>query len=186
MILGPTALIEWCDQMASAGDIHGDPPAGQLTARHGLDAELREIAEQLRVLVDAYQECPGELDRCILDINTYALDVETTIIGIYHIVMNHVYAEDSPLRADNEVWEAFSGQKDEFLGFYKAALNALETYKTVLHAYSLLNDSRSQPRRGDLERIGRDKRALVKERDLCIEALTHFQGKFSGMLTIFQ
>lgn len=171
--------------MAPEDDVHGEAPAGRLKARRRLDDELRETAALLQVLVDAYQERPSELDRCLLGIADHALDVEATITEIYRLVKKRVYAEDSSLRADSEVWEAFSGEKDEFFDFYKAALKALETYKAVLHAYALMNDDGSRPRRGDLERIRQDRRALVEERDLCIEAVSHFHGKFSGMLTVF-
>jgi hypothetical protein len=95
-----------------------------------------------------------------------------------------LYAEDSALCTDPDAWEALNDQKDEFLEFYKTAISALETYKAVLPAYKLINDGTSRPRRGDLERIRQDTRTLITERDLCIEAVSNFQGKLSGMLTI--
>ena len=98
-----------------------------------------------------------------------------------------VYAEDSPLRADHDVWAAFEEQKDEFIGFYKAALTALEIYREVLQTYSLVNTAAGpRPQRGDLKRIQRDKQVQVAERTGCIEAVGDFHGKFSGMLTILR
>ena len=41
------------------------------------------------------------------------------------------------------------------------------------------------PQPGDLERIRRDKRVHVEERDACLKAFSDFQDKFSAMLAVF-
>ena len=89
------------------------------------------------------------------------------------------------MRQDGELWEAFREQQNEFLGFYRSALAAIEIYQEVLQAYTLIKDnSKLRPGYGDLESIRQDKRAHVMERADCIEAVSNFHGKFSAMLSI--
>ena len=136
-------------------------------------------------MVEVYREKPSTLDSSVLDATYGDADVEATITEAYRVMKTRVYTKNSPLRADNDVWEAFNEQKDEFIGFYRSALRALETYKEVLAAYSLLKcESQLRPQHGGLERIRQDKHAQVEERDWCIEAVSDFHGKFSAMLTV--
>jgi hypothetical protein len=89
------------------------------------------------------------------------------------------------MQQDGELWEAFREQQNEFLGFYRSALAAIEIYQEVLQAYTLIKDnSKLRPEYGDLESIRQDKRAHVMERAYCIEAVSNFHGKFSAMLSI--
>ena len=136
-------------------------------------------------MVDAYQEEPGIIDGDVLNDTEYASDIETIIIKVYRIMKTHVYADDSPLRVDDDLWEASREQKDEFTDFYKSARMALVMYREVLRAYSLLKGE-AGPRRqhGDLERIRQDEHAQVAERARCIEAISDFHGKFSATISV--
>jgi hypothetical protein len=173
------------EEMAPTVKVGGDVATGKADARRKLNDDLREIGERLRIMVDAYQEKPGIIDGDVLNDTDHASDIETTITEVYRIMKTYVYAEDNPLRVDDDLWEASREQKDEFIGFYTSALMALETYREVLRAYSLLKgEAGLRPQRGDLERIRQDEHARVKERARCIEAISHFQGKFSATLTV--
>ena len=152
--------------------------------RHQLQSELCRLAAQLQTTVEAYEECPEELDEYLVQATSCPVGVDTTIREIYRLVKRCMYADNGWLRSDGDAWEALNNQKDDFSSFYRAALRSLEVYKEVLQAYRLINCSRSRPRRGDLHHIRQDKHAHVQERDLCIEAISDFHGKFVGMLTI--
>lgn len=157
----------------------------QADARHMLNDELRDIDDRLLAMVDAYEEKPSAIDNSVLNAANRDVDIEAAITEAYRIMKDRVYANESLLRGDNDVWEAFKEQQDEFISFYKAALKALETYTEVLKSYRLVQgDATQRPHHGDLELIRQDKHAQVEERNRCIEALTDFQGKFSAMLTI--
>jgi hypothetical protein len=171
--------------MAPSAKVGGDVATGRADARRKLKDDLREIGERLRVRVDAYQEKPDVIDSDVLNDSDHASDIETTIIEVYRIMKAHVYAEDSPLRVNDDLWEASREQEDEFIDFYTSALMALETYREVLRAYILLKgEAGSRPQRGDLERIRQDEHAQVKERARCIEAIRDFQEKLSATLTV--
>lgn len=165
----------------------GDPGTGvaidQANARQ-LNDELRDIDERLRDMVEVYQENPSTIDSCVLNITNRAVDVKSTITEAYRIMKTRVYTDDSPLQAENEVWEAFEEQKDEFIVFYRSALKVLEIYREVLLAYNIVQcEVGPELQRGDIERIRQDKRAQVEERDGCIDAVSDFHGKFSAMIT---
>jgi hypothetical protein len=168
--------------MAKVG---GEAAGNRVGARPKLNCDLRELGERLKVMVDAYQEKPSVIDDEVLSVTDRPSDIETTMIEVYRTMKAHVYAEDSPLRVDDDLWEGFREQKDEFIGFYESALVALETYREVLRAYSLLK-GKDGPRaqHGDLERIRRDEHAHARERAQCIETISQFQGKFSATLTL--
>lgn len=159
----------------------------ELDARNKLCGELREVDQRLRAMLDDYQEKPSRIDCGILTATDRATGIGSVIGDIYWIMKGRVYAEDSPLQVDGGMWEAFKEQEDEFLDFYKVALNALETYTQVLRVYNfVIGKAERQPELGVLERIRRDEHAHVEERDQCIEAISDFHGKFSAMLAILQ
>ena len=148
-------------------------------------AELREADERLCAMIHRYQECPRSLDDVVLATDDMDKSVEAAVVRTFRLLQARVYPEDSPLRADRDVWQAFREQRDEFADFYRSALTALESYREVLQAYRTVKRAPAPPRRGDLERIQRDKHVHVKERDACLAALRDFQGKFSAMLAVF-
>src|SRR5438445_175791 len=88
--------------------------------------DVRLEDERQRVMIEAYQEKPANIDSGILDVTDRAVDVRAAIVDAYRIMKACVYSKDSPLRTESGVWDAFEEQKDEFIGFYKSALNALE------------------------------------------------------------
>jgi hypothetical protein len=166
-----------------------DPGSGVATdlavARDKLKTELRELDDRLGAIVDVYEEKPKAIDAGGPGAASSAADVEAMITVVYRVMKTRVYAEDSPLRADIDMWVAFREQKDEFIDFYKSALRALETYQEVLRVHGLMKtDAGPRPGRGGLERVRRDKRIQVAERDGCIEAVSDFHAKFSAMLTV--
>jgi hypothetical protein len=178
-------IKERYEEMAPRANATRGVGAGKADARRKLNDDLCEIGKRLQATVDAYQEKPSIIDDDVLNATDHASDIETTVTEVYRIMKSRVYAKDSPLRADNDLWEASREQKDEFIGFYRSALMALETYREVLRAYSLLKgETGPGPQRGDLERIRQDEHAHVKERAWCIEAINDFQGKFSATLTV--
>jgi hypothetical protein len=70
--------------MASTTDkLDCDATVGRAKISHGLGCELYGLAEELRVLADAWQERPGELDRCLLSTSGDAPGVEAMIVEIY-------------------------------------------------------------------------------------------------------
>jgi hypothetical protein len=171
--------------MEPTGDPYSTVAAGQADARRKLSEELLQISEWLSIVVDAYEEKPSTIDIDILNTTDCAVDIKGAITKVYRVMKTRVYTVDSPLRADEDVWEAFKEQQDEFIGFYKSALKALDIYKDVLQAYSLVRGkARRRPRHGHLERIRQDKHAHVAERAGCIEAVSDFYSKFSAMLTV--
>ena len=170
--------------MALTSSLGSRHDASAADACHKLKDELREIDGRLRSIVDAYEEKPSVIDAEILNAAGHASDIKATIVDVYQIMKRRVYAEDSPLRKDYDVWNSFKEQEDEFIGFYKSALGALEVYQEVFHTYRLLKgEGRLRLRRGDLERIRQDEHAHIAERDGCIEAVSGFREKYSAMLT---
>lgn len=152
-----------------------------------LKDELRGIEERLRAMLDVYEENPEAIDSGLLSTADRAVDVRAAVIDAYRTMKTRMYAEDSPLRADSDLWAAFEEQKDEFIGFYRSALIALEIYREVLETYGLVNmAAEPRPQRGDLKRIQQDKQVQVAERTGCIDAVGDFHGKFSAMLTILR
>jgi hypothetical protein len=176
----PTRRLE---KMTPTGDPHSSVAADQLDDRHKLNSELRAIDDRLRAMVDAYQEKPSAIDGDVLHATSRDVGIEATITETYRMMKVRVYANDSFLQVDKDLRDAFKEQEHEFVGFYKAAIKALETYAEVLETYRLVRRE-AETRRGDLERIRQDKHAQVEERDVCIEAISDFHGKFSAMLTV--
>ena len=151
---------------------------------HEVREELRKADERLRAIVRTYEEKPSAIDSVILGITERTTSVETVVTGTFRLLQARVYAKDSPMRSDRDVWEAFREQKDEFIGFYKSALTALEAYGEVLQAYCAVKRKSVPPQPGDLERIRQDKHVHLEERAACIEAISDFQAKFSAMLAV--
>jgi hypothetical protein len=162
-------------------------PAGGVMAGHAdadnVKIELLGLGEQLKALVDTYVEKPGVIDVDVLNTTSQAVDIEAMITKVYRVMKSGVFTEESPLRQDADLWQAFREQQDEFLQFYKHALNAVEVHKEVLRYYRLVKDeARLRLRQGDLEGMRQDNRAYLAERDECITAVSNFSGKFSAML----
>ncbi len=150
-----------------------------------LGNELHGIDARLRTIVEAYEEMPNIIDSGELSVTDRTRGVEVMVTAVYRTMRSLVYAEDSPLRADRDVWDAFKEQRSEFIFFYRSALRELETYKEVLMAYRQMKDDfRPRPQCGDLEQLRQDTQTLVEARESCIEAISNFHGKFSAMLTV--
>src|SRR5215813_1298452 len=171
--------------MASTANPGGGLAVSKAGACRKLNDDLREIDERLQAMIDTYHEKPSLIDGDVLNATDHVSDIEVTITEVYRIMKTRVYAENSPLRVDDDLWEASREQKDEFISFYKSALMALETYREVLRAYNFMKDEAGlKPERGDLERIRQDEHTQVNERAECIGAITDFQGKFSATITV--
>jgi hypothetical protein len=182
--------------LAALAEIHGLMPtrdsgvyaaATDQGADRKLADELRDLDERLREMLDVCEEKPGAIDAGLLSDGDRDMDVGAVISNTYRIMKTQVYAEDSPLRADRDVWTAFEEQKDEFIAFYKSARTAVEIYREVLQAYhraKMTAELVAAP--GDLKSLQQDKHVQVAERSGCIEAISDFRGKFSAMLTILR
>jgi len=183
---GPDSNGRAPGELASArrsaeGVTAGHPDAGNVKI------ELLGLGQQLEALIDRYEEKPSVIDVGFLDTAGRAGDVEAMITEIYRVMRNRVFADESPLRVDADLWRAFREQQDEFLEFYKYALNAVEVHKEMLRHYRLVKDeARLRPRHGDLEGVRQDSRAYMAERDECITAVSNFSAKFSAMLVVLR
>jgi hypothetical protein len=146
--------------------------------------ELLGLGQRLKALVDRYEKKPGVIDMDFSDTTVgRTVNVEGTIAEVYRVMKERVFTDDSPLRVDADLWGAFREQQDEFLEFYKHALNAMEVHQEIFRYHRLMMDeARQRPRHGDLEGIRQDNRAYIAQRDECIMAISNFSGKFSAML----
>ena len=160
-----------------------DPVGARMDADRKVREELWEADERLRALVRAFEDKPSTIDAA-MNTADRAVSAEAAVIGTFRLLRTRVYTEDSPLRSDVDIWEAFCAQQEEFARFYRSALTALEAYREVLHAYDTIKRRSAPPQPGDLDRIRRDKHVHIEERDACIQALTYFQAKFSAMLAV--
>jgi hypothetical protein len=171
--------------MASQGKVDIGTRAATVGAYSDLVRELRDLDERLRALVEMYEKEPSALDEAIGDSTDNAKKPEEVVTEMYRMMRNGVFAEHSPLRANRDLWEAFTEHQDEFIYFYKSARRALEIYAEVLRVYALIeNVHGALPKRGDVKRIRQDKNAQVRERERCIEAIGDLYGKFSAMLAV--
>jgi len=161
----------------------GQPNRAALPGGPGSDvrAALRLADERLRAMLLAYEECPAVIDTA-LGTAAAGPGIERTLTGIFRLLQEQVYTDDNPLRLDDQdSWEAFRGQREEFLGFYASALAAAETYREVLQAHPA---ALQRLRPGSLKRVRSDVHVLIGERTACLAAFREFQAKFSGMLTV--
>lgn len=156
--------------------------AAAADARHNLREDFHEIYERLHAMVDEYDDEPDSIDNGILT-DDVTVNVEAAIIDAYKMMKTRVFAEDSPLRADDVAkWNAFQNQKNELATSYRSARQALKEFREGLQAHDLL---RQRPlSHGSLDRFLRDGRVLGVERSKCIDTVARFYGVFSGMLTV--
>jgi len=151
----------------------------------GVIEQLREADERLRLIARMCEERPSAMDSAALYTADIAMDVEVAVTETFDLFDAKVCSEGSPLRSDGDTWEAFREQRDEFVGFYRSILIALEVYREVLQAYRIVKQKSFPLQRGELKRIQQDKRVHIEERDACIRAFSDFQKKFSAMLAVF-
>lgn len=143
--------------------------------------DLRKISERLRVMVEEYDEEPSEIDGGVSDEVSDEADVISVVKEAYKLMKGRINDPGSPLRERRGVWAAFNEQQDEFRMFYRTAIRELEILREWLPSYIDLKDqllSRGEPRK-----LLENERVLREQRDNCIDAVTNFYGKFSGMLT---
>jgi hypothetical protein len=88
-----------------------------------------------------------------------------------------VFAEETPLQANPEVWTAFQEQRPEFISFFETVRAALETYGEILRMYQHVSGHAEYGAR-------QDKHVQVEERRYCITAVREFSAKFSAMLAV--
>lgn len=146
---------------------------------------LRAFDEQLRAMVETYEEIPRALDEALADSAENLVSPEEVLVKLHHKMRTAVFVEHSPLRTNPNLWDAFMQQRDEFISFYRSAHRALEIYAEILQAYSICRlADRTLLQHSDLEEVRQNKSVQVQERDNCIEAIGHLSGKFSAMLTV--
>ena len=117
--------------MAAAGGL-GDSAAFSTVDAPSVKDELLRLDERLKLLMSQFEETPSAIDNGLLTPSRSAPGIETVITQVYRTMNDRVYSEQSPVRVDDDLWEAFHQQRDEFIGFYKSALNAVEMHKEVL------------------------------------------------------
>jgi hypothetical protein len=165
-------LMESFSQEVSADEVY---------AYQELSNELHGLDEHLRAMVDVYEETPRLLDDGQFDVAA----AEIAVSMISRTMRSRVYTDNSPLRANQDVWDAFKEHKREFIFFHRSVIIELETYNRVLTAYRrICDDFALLPRSGHLENFRRDTQTLAEAREACVEAISNFHGKFSAMLAI--
>ena len=73
-------------------------------------------------MLNVYEENPTAIDSGLLSTTGRAVDVRAADFGAYRTMKTRVYAEDSPLRADHDVWAAIRRAEGRIHGFYKSTL----------------------------------------------------------------
>lgn len=147
--------------------------------------ELRALASRLSAMVEAYEASPRSLDNVIAAHGGAAVHAETVIMNVYELMQRRVFAEETPLRANPEVWAAFQDQQPEFISFFETVRTALETYSEILRIYQHVSGlAEYGTRPGELDGVRRDKHVQVEERRQCINAVREFSAKFSAMLAV--
>lgn len=162
----------------------GDGPGVRVGTGQDVREALRKADERLRAMGRAFEEEPSAIDGAALNYTCRVMSLEEAVTGTFRLLNDRVFAEDSPIRSDGDAWEAFRDQREEFIGFYRSALNAVEAYREVLLAYCAVKRRYRPPQPGDLQRIRWDKRVQLEERDACLQAFTGFQQKFSAMMVV--
>jgi hypothetical protein len=146
--------------------------------------QLRTLAMTLNAMAEDYEACPQSLDGAI-SAGGESGHVETVIMHVYELMKHRVLGEESPLRANPEVWASFQGQQPEFIAFFGSARIALEMYGEILRMYRQVSSQAAYGARpGELDGVRRDKHVQVEERRHCITAIREFSGKFTAMLAV--
>ena len=147
--------------------------------------ELLSVADRLQSMVDYYCGQPSAVDRILLEADTIEADPQEVMIAAYQMVAVRMCADDSPLRRNQDIWDAFNAQQREFFEFYTAAFNSVEIYKELLALYrSHYDTAERQPYGGQLDRIRQEKYICIEERSKCITAISEFHSKLSAMLSV--
>lgn len=168
--------------MMAAGGLDDGTASGRVDVSSVAD-ELLGLDERLRGLIFLFDEAPSAIDNELLNAGRLAVGVEAVLTQVYRAMKDKVFSEKSPVRVDADLWEALREQRDEFVGFYRSALNAVELHKELHQHFTLVkNQTQSRLQHGDLSAVRQDKQAYLEERDECITAISNFYGKFSAML----
>ena len=147
-------------------------------------ADLRQADARLKAAVDVLEERPRALDQAASRPPGDS-DVEGEIFHAHDVLCAHAYAENGALRQDQDIGEAFAGQRGEFLSFYQRALRSLDLYREISAAYGALWAAGRMPcRPGGLAEMRQDLAVYLAERDECISTLCDFREKFSAMLAV--
>ena len=85
-----------------------------VTAYGDLLRTLRSFDEDLRVMVQRYEEAPRSLDEALENAMGNVVNPEKLVVELHRMMMTAVFAEHSPLRANANLWEAFMQQQEEF------------------------------------------------------------------------
>ena len=162
------------------GDLRTEPQSARRSA-----ADLRRADARLKVAVDVLEERLGALDLAAPRQPGYHAEVEGEIFHAHEVLCAHAYAENGALRQDEDIGEAFAGQRGEFLSFYQRALRSLDLYREISAAYAALwPGDRTPLRPGGLAEMRQDLKVCLAERDECISTLRDFREKFSAMLAV--
>lgn len=136
-------------------------------------------------MVDAYEARPRSLDDVIAAGTEAAGHAEIVLMNVYELMKRRVFAEETPLQANPEVWAAFQEQRPEFISFFETARAALETYSEILRMYQHVSSQAEYGARpGELDGVRQDKHVQIDERRRCITAVREFSAKFSAMLAV--
>lgn len=148
---------------------------------HGLREEFREISDRLHEMVDEYDDEPSSIVGGILAEDDDEANVISAVKQAYRLMKARINAPDSPLRADIGVWDAFAGQLEELSAVHGKAIDELENFQEDLQSYGIVKGELRS--RGEPGKLAENERVFRDERRRCIDAVTDFYKKFSGMLT---
>jgi hypothetical protein len=172
-------------QVAAQGRARVDAGTVMVGTYDDLVRKLRDLDERLRSMVEMYREKPSALDIAMGKSAGNAVNPEEVVTELYRVMRSGVFAEDSTLRANRDLWAAICEQQDEFQLFLTSARRSMGIYTEVLWVYTLLQHAEvAVPKPGSVERIRQDKNAQMCERDRCIEAISDLYSKFSAMLAV--
>jgi hypothetical protein len=161
------------------------PAAGHQDGYAETAEQLRALAAGLSAMVETYEASPRSLDDVIAAGGGAAGHAETVIMKIYELMKGRVFAEQTPLQANPEVWAAFQEQRPEFISFFETVRAALETYSDILRMFQHVSGQAEYGvRPGELGGFRQDKHVQVEERRYCIIAVREFSAKFSAMLAV--
>lgn len=159
--------------------------ANQRDGYEEMARQLRTVAMMLNAMVENYEASPQSLDGVISVAGGEVGHVETVIMRAYELMKHQVLGEESPLRANPEVWASFQEQQPEFISFFGSARIALEMYSEILRMYQQVSRQAAYGARpGELDGVRQDKHVQVEERWRCITAVREFSGKFTAMLAV--
>jgi hypothetical protein len=143
--------------------------------------DLRDIGDRLQEMVDEYDEEPRDIVGSV----SLEEDDEENIMWVvkhaYGLMKTSINAPDGSLRVNPYVRSSFSVHLKELSAFYGKARAELQSFREWIEKYKILDKQLLS--RGEPGKLAENEDVFMDRRRKCIEAVTDFSNKFSGMLT---